>query len=89
MPRKIDRNYRERLIVQRDRMERALGRLLREDDVDRYAKLAQVYRAYLKEIESTPEPKKSKPQEVSESLDAILETADVDDDTDTKETEDN
>lgn len=80
MPRKIDRTYRERLIVQRDRMERALGRLLREGDVDRYAKLAQVYRAYLKEIDALPEPKKSKPQEVSESLDAILDTADTNDD---------
>lgn len=80
MPRKIERTYRERLIVQRDRMERALARLLREGDVDRYAKLAQVYRAYLKEIDVLPEPKKSKPQEASESLDAILDTADVEDD---------
>lgn len=84
MPRKIDRTYRERLIVQRDRMERTLGRLLREDDVDRYAKLAQVYRAYLKEIDALPEPKKSKPQEASESLDAILNSTDAKDDSEEK-----
>lgn len=82
MPRASTKTTRERLCTQRDRMERLMSKLIREEEVAKYTQLATVYRQYLKEIDAMPDIKKDKVASVASKIDAVLEASGSDVDSD-------